>query len=75
MHRPRVQECEAAPFFWPCSGSLARNGYVTHYFNILSARKSSSYMLHGVNEASIMGVWGRIVPKHRRTMLGKAMHT
>ena len=29
-----------------------------HYpppFNILSARKSSSYM---VNEASIMGVWG-----------------
>ena len=27
-------------------------------FNILPAHKSSSYMLHGVNEASIMGVWG-----------------
>ena len=31
MHRPRVQECEfeGCPVFWPCSGSLTRNGYVT----------------------------------------------
>ena len=44
---------------------VPRTAMSQHYpppFNILSARKSSSYMLHGVNEASIMGVW-RIVRK------------
>ena len=31
VHRPRVQECEfeGCPVFWPCSGSLTKNGYVT----------------------------------------------